>query len=658
MKVFMMQLWNISYQAAMIICIILLVRQIFSWMKVPKKISYCLWLIPFLRMLCPWTIESTFSLLPIREVNQVVGQVMEYTDTGNAGMLQQDGNPAPGQRIPVQILPAGSLLPVSGSPEPQRSAHEGWTWITIAGGIWLSGVLVLLCYSLVSYWKLKKRLIGSICRKENVYLADHIATPFVFGVWNPRIYLPSGIGDQEYDYVVAHEQVHIQRKDYWIKLIAFFAVCLHWFNPLAWLAYFCMEKDMELSCDEAVIRLLGEHCRQAYAAVLLDFAVDKKRVSGMPLAFGEGNTKTRIIHIMKYKKPLWITVVLAILILIVLAAGLLTSPKPDTVLEPEEQFGAVTAPEELDSSQDDNDKIQEENINPVTDIVAASLETMELDYAGNGKVIFHNDFGLFISSISSEQDCNGSINLEDIAPEGEKLDVRVTQEGERIYLLPYSQKKEMYVFDVEQGRLFRQNYDVADAKFFDRFGETDQCLMDEYIGYRSARCIVFENENERYYGYLSSGTNEMNDLYYIEADRAVKLFGNDPFGMQDEIENEALNSGLYAMTFEEDSLTPEGGTIQIFNHSSQKEITFSDDFHLSRLVKGEWESVPYVIDNWGFHQPAYPVAPGEMRTMDIDWKWLYGSLPAGTYFLKKTVLILEEEGGYDEVELGVQFTLK
>lgn len=441
MKVFMMQLWNISYQAAMIICIILLVRQIFSWMKVPKKISYCLWLIPFLRMLCPWTIESTFSLLPIREVNQVVGQVMEYTDTGNAGMLQQDDNAAPGQRIPVQILPAGSLLPVSGSPEPQRSAHEGWTWITIAGGIWLSGVLVLLCYSLVSYWKLKKRLIGSICRKENVYLADHIATPFVFGVWNPRIYLPSGIGDQEYDYVVAHEQVHIQRKDYWIKLIAFFAVCLHWFNPLAWLAYFCMEKDMELSCDEAVIRLLGEHCRQAYAAVLLDFAVDKKRVSGMPLAFGEGNTKTRIIHIMKYKKPLWITVVLAILILIVLAAGLLTSPKPDTVLEPEEQFGAVTAPEELDSSQDDNDKIQEENINPVTDIVAASLETMELDYAGNGKVIFHNDFGLFISSISSEQDCNGSINLEDIAPEGEKLDVRVTQEGERIYLLPYSQKK-------------------------------------------------------------------------------------------------------------------------------------------------------------------------------------------------------------------------
>lgn len=146
MKVFLMQLWNISYQAAMIICIILLVRQIFSWMKVPKKISYCLWLIPFLRMLCPWTIESTFSLLPIREVNQVVGQVMEYTDTGNAGMLQQDGNPAPGQRIPAQILPTGSLLPVSRSPELQRSANEGWTWITIAGGdlaVRSSGVTVL-----------------------------------------------------------------------------------------------------------------------------------------------------------------------------------------------------------------------------------------------------------------------------------------------------------------------------------------------------------------------------------------------------------------------------------------------------------------------------------------------------------------------------------
>lgn len=492
MELYLTRLGNMSYQAAIIICVILLVRQVFFWMKVPKKFSYCLWFIPFFRMICPWTVESVFSLLPIQTVNRMVEQLFGHIRNGSSDIFQQTGSYVRNSGVTVNPSATGDMLPVTVVSDFSEASPVVWSWVTIAGLIWVTGVFVLLLYSVISYWRLKRKLIGSLRRQDNIYLADHIDTPFVLGIWNPRIYLPSGIQVPEFDYVVAHEQTHIRRKDYLMKLIAFFIVSVHWFNPLAWAAFLYMGKDMELSCDEAVLKQLGEECRQAYATALLAFTTGKRRLSGVPLAFGEGSTKGRIRNIMKYKKPFVITIVFATLAVIVLVVGLLTYPK------------------------------------------------QTLESAGN------------------------------MAPEA------------------------------NQGEPAQPSDDMSAAPF-------DEPELQE--------------EEERW----------------------------SQFQMQ-------LRSDLYAMDFAEGSLTTTGGTIHIYN-SSQEEITFGDAYHLSRLEQGDWVDVPYVIENWAFHQPAYPVAGGSMRSMEIDWEWLYGSLPSGTYLLKKEISIPKEEGGYETIELGVHFTL-
>lgn len=303
MDICMMQVFNMSCQAGIIICIVLIVRQIFNWIKVPKKFSYCLWLIPFFRMICPWTVESIFSLMPIKFINRGI------------------------QHINNQIV-VGMASTTIGPAAPTGSDTVRF-WMTLMGIIWLSGSCLVLFYCMVSYWRLKRKLICSICMKDNIYLADYIDTPFVLGVWKPRIYLPSDLQSREMLYVIAHEQVHIRRRDYLIKLLAFMIVSIHWFNPLAWIALFYMGKDMELSCDEMVLKQFGMDCRNEYASVLLELTTGKKQLFGTPLAFGEGDTKGRVHNIMEYKKPVMIVVIFAVLALIALAVGLLTLPKSD-----------------------------------------------------------------------------------------------------------------------------------------------------------------------------------------------------------------------------------------------------------------------------------------------------------------------------------------
>lgn len=329
MDICMMQVFNMSCQAGIIICIILIVRQIFHWIKVPKKFSYCLWLIPFFRMICPWTVESIFSLMPIKFINRGIQQVLNLTAAGEDDTVWQAvqymqtiaplfGNQGLAGTTPTTIVHATSA-----------GSDTARFWMTLMGIIWLTGSCLFLFYCMVSYWRLKRKLTCSICMEDNIYLADYIDTPFVLGVWKPRIYLPSDLQSREMPYVIAHEQVHIRRKDYLIKILAFMIVSIHWFNPLAWIAFFYMGKDMELSCDEMVLKQFGMDCRNEYASVLLELTTGKKQLFGTPLAFGEGDTKGRVHNIMEYKKPVMIVVIFAVLALIALAVGLLTLPKSD-----------------------------------------------------------------------------------------------------------------------------------------------------------------------------------------------------------------------------------------------------------------------------------------------------------------------------------------
>ena len=214
--------------------------------------------------------------------------------------------------------------------------------IIIAAWIWLIGLIVMLVYSVTTFIILKEKLKSAWHERDNIYTTDNVITPFVIGVFRPKIYLPYILTEEERQYILLHEQIHVKRGDHVIKIVSFFALCLHWFNPLAWIAFFVSGKDMEMSCDEAVIQRIGNGVKKEYSSSLLTLASGRKVVNGIPLAFGEGDTSSRIKNVLNYKKPALKFVCVAVIVSLIITVVLVANPKTegaskvDSITEKEE----------------------------------------------------------------------------------------------------------------------------------------------------------------------------------------------------------------------------------------------------------------------------------------------------------------------------------
>ena len=325
---FIPKLFNMSLTASVVICIVLVLRLILK--KVPKVVSYALWSVVLFRLLCPISIESDFSFFNLLDTptkdSGTVSSVIEYipenivhTEYPSVTM------PIPGiSNVINEALPQGQEQLVADPLEAPTS---------FATYIWMIGILVMVIYSIVSYIRLHQTLLSSVKLHDNIFLADSISSPFVMGLIRPKIYLPSSLSEKERDYIILHEQHHIRRGDHVVKLLSFIALCLHWFNPLVWVAFIQSGKDMEMSCDEAVLRKLGEEIRVDYSASLISLATGRRIIAGAPLAFGEGNTEGRIKNIAKWKKPAVWVIVVAVIVCVVLTVCLITNPmNRDTML--------------------------------------------------------------------------------------------------------------------------------------------------------------------------------------------------------------------------------------------------------------------------------------------------------------------------------------
>jgi len=302
---------NMSYQAGIVICFIILARFLLKIIKAPKKYAYYLWGIAFIRMICPISFETVLSLLPKKTKPisaTILYEQIPQVHTGS-NMIDYTVN---------SVLPAAS---------PMASVNPIQIWILIAQIIWLVGLVLLLIYSAVSYIKLKYRLVGSVNIQDNIYLVDHLETPFILGIIRPRIYMPSNLKQIEMEYILQHERAHLKRRDHIMKVIAFLAASIHWFNPFAWVAFVFGCKDMEMSCDEYVMKTSNQDIRKEYSASLLSLCVGNRKLSGTPLAFGEGSTKGRIKNVLHYKKPAGIAVILSLFIVAILAICLLSNPE-------------------------------------------------------------------------------------------------------------------------------------------------------------------------------------------------------------------------------------------------------------------------------------------------------------------------------------------
>ena len=318
-------LLDLNFTVSIVILFVICVRQFLK--SAPKIYSYTLWGIVLLRLLVPVSIESPVSFVPERtefssmvEVNEVLPNIQFETPAERSQNQWHQENTAP-EAPPVQTYH-------SADPE---------TYLTI---VWLFGILVMVLYSIIAYLELRRKVRVRIPLRKGIYIVDGIETPFVMGIFFPVIYLPGTLADSERRYIIAHERHHIRRGDHIFKALGFLALTIHWFNPLVWLSFSLASRDMEMSCDEAVIRKLGEAFRADYSQTLLNLATGHRTFTGTPLAFGEGDPAGRVRNLAKWKKPaIWVTAI-CVLACALLAVCLLTDPEtvksfdlPQTIAE-------------------------------------------------------------------------------------------------------------------------------------------------------------------------------------------------------------------------------------------------------------------------------------------------------------------------------------
>ena len=314
-----MEILSMSLRGSLVILTVMLVRLMLK--TTPKIYSYLLWSVVLFRLICPVSIPAPISVVPEIPPVSVVYTLTEATTVHLD--ITEAGNVVYAESIPVEN-------PVKqGDPINTRQDNSLFFWgigLLIAQYIWLFGIVVMALYSFLIYLRLWMRLRNAIPLQGNVYLSDKIPSPFVLGLVRPKIFLPIFLAQEELGYILAHEQHHIRRMDHIFKLLGYIALMLHWFNPLVWVAFILFCKDMEMSCDEAVIKKLGPEIRGNYAASLLMLATGDRSVTVMPLAFGEGDTKERVKNMSRWKKPkLWICI-LSVLVILVASVALITDP--------------------------------------------------------------------------------------------------------------------------------------------------------------------------------------------------------------------------------------------------------------------------------------------------------------------------------------------
>ena len=305
---------NMSISASWLVLVVLILR--FVLKKAPKWINVLLWGIVAIRLICPFSFESTLSLIPSAETIPLnIG--MDTTPTINSGI----------SAINNAVNPI-----ISQSNTPMAGASVNLLQITIGiyEYIWIFGMIALALYTAISYWRLRRKVDTAVRYKDNIFQSENVSFPFVLGIIKPRIYLPFKMNGQYLEYVVAHEQAHICRKDHWWKPLGFLLLMIHWFNPLMWLAYVLLCRDIELACDEKVIKELGNEQRGDYTQALVACSVNRRMIAACPLAFGEVSVKERVKSVMNYKKPAFWVIIISVIVCVGVAVCFLTNPKQDS----------------------------------------------------------------------------------------------------------------------------------------------------------------------------------------------------------------------------------------------------------------------------------------------------------------------------------------
>ena len=398
MEAVFLKLLNMSITASWLVFAVFLLRILFR--KAPKFVSMLLWALVGIRLVCPFSLKSILSVIPNPE--PVPSEIL----TAEHPVIQSGISAVNETMNPV--------LSETFAPSAETGASPLGSLAFIASVLWLCGIVVLLLYTAVSYRRIHKSVREAALYQGNVWLCDRIDTPFIFGVLRPRVFLPSDIEKADLPYVLAHEQAHLKRRDHLWKPLGFLLVTVYWFNPVLWVAYILFCKDMELACDERVLRTLGAACKKPYSNALINCSVPRKRISACPLAFGETGVKERVRSVLNYKKPAFWLAAVAVVAVAVAALVFLTNPETENVqtladitqasalfdnvetLKLVEEKGETTAPASQTQTILSDLQATEISVDPVSGNLTqenAIKFVLQYDDASEQTICFSNTFG-------------------------------------------------------------------------------------------------------------------------------------------------------------------------------------------------------------------------------------------------------------------------
>ena len=407
-----LKLLNLSISASWLVLVVLALRLVLK--RAPKWVNVLLWGMVALRLMLPFSIESALSLIPSAET--VSPEVVQF-------------DPAPTITSGVEFIDnaVNPSLSESFAAAPLASVNPLYVWTYLAGWVWLIGLAAMLLYALVSYLRLRRRVSASIPLRENIYVCDEVPSPFILGIVRPRIYLPSVLDEAQRGSVLSHERAHLARRDHWWKPLGFALLAVYWFNPLLWLAYTLLCRDIELACDERVLRGMDAGQVKDYSSALLACSVPRRMIAACPLAFGEVGVGARVKNALRYKKPAFWIVAASVIVCIVVAVCFLTNPRTDT-----DAAGLVGFHREQVTYADvtDENGAQPSNVQLTaeeTDAVYALLDTLQYKRLGTA---------------SGMQDCYARLYF--ISAAGERCEIMLSEREMLVNPITDGRKARLY----------------------------------------------------------------------------------------------------------------------------------------------------------------------------------------------------------------------
>ncbi|MBQ7638688.1 MAG: M56 family metallopeptidase [Clostridia bacterium] len=575
MKDLFLTLLQMSVTAGWLVMAACLFRLIFK--KAPKFLRCVLWGMVALRLVLPFSVESVFSVVP-------------KTDT--ASFFQKSFSPAssaPDLKDALPVIENTFVVNAGG----ERASSLGHDHLGVISVIWLSGVIVMLIYALLSFILLKRKVADAVKLEKNVF-ESAVPSPFVLGLLFPKIYIPFGIPENEREFVLRHERAHVQRGDHWYKPIGFILLSVYWFNPLMWLAFILLCRDIELACDEKVIKQYGCEELKAYSGALLSLSVSRRFISACPVAFGETNVKNRIKNVLSYKKPAFWIIIAALAACLAVAVCLLTDPKEK---RPEQSS---------DVSQTE-----------YTSFLDGSLayDTVDWDIDGDGKkekcyLGLGPTSGLYSFTFYAEKQNSSVFYLNMFLSEPGTLSFEKSSLGSKLFVRldrsAYGEDARLYDITVQGGQIV--------------LGDADGELKS--FGLSGAEAKAFLNG-----AYLKQGENGFEDA-------------NDP---------------SWGIELSSENVTPTGMKLTLSQNGGDKGkgfYVFGQQYRIDVFLGEEWVSLG---DDGTFTTEALMIPSGGSYEWELDWSHIYGALAssysAGLYRLSKDVSFSKDgEGKYDETK--------